>query len=169
MEEWRDIPGYDGKYKASSLGRIMTTIGKGRPYKPVKQIMKQTKRGNYYCVNLNGKGVLVHRLIALTFIPNPENKSQVNHINGKTFDNRIENLEWVTAMENTHHAIHILNKRIYVKGKAVSQYSISGEFIADFDKMSEAARKTKTNLTSISEVCKGKQKTANGFVWKYKT
>ena len=168
MEEWRDIPGYEGKYKASTSGRIMTTIGKGRPYMPVNRIMKQTRCHNYYKVNLCGRGVLVHRLVASTFIPNPENKGQVNHKNGDTFDNRVENLEWVTAFENTHHAIHILNKRTERPGKQVSQYSLTGIHLADYNTISDAVKSTGTNISSLIAVCKGKQKTANGFIWKYK-
>lgn len=110
-ELWKDIPGYEGKYKASTFGRIITTIGRGRPYKQPQIIMTQTKCHNYFKVNLCGKGVLVHRLIALTFIPNPLDKSQVNHINGDTFDNRVENLEWCTPLENTRHYIHTLLKK----------------------------------------------------------
>ena len=86
------------KYSVSETGKVYNqSTGKelkGRPQ----------KRGGYLRVNLAGKDYKVHRLVAETFIPNPENKEQVNHINGKTDDNRVENLEWVSPSENISHA-----------------------------------------------------------------
>ena len=74
--------------------------------------MKLGSFNNYSNIVLNGKCYFVHRLVAKTFIPNPENKPQVNHINGNKKDNRVENLEWVTAKENLHHCWYILHKDI---------------------------------------------------------
>ncbi len=100
MEEWKDIPGYNGDYQSSTLGNVRNKSGK---------ILKQRinkHRSNYKLIRFYGKSpfLKVHRLIALTFIPNPNNKPEVNHINGNKEDNNIQNLEWVTRKENVNHA-----------------------------------------------------------------
>ena len=97
-EIWKPIPGAEG-YEVSSLGNV-------------KKVNKTTYLslgfwGDYYTVVLGRKygAHLVHRLVAQAFIPNPDDKPQVNHINGNKKDNRVENLEWVTASENAQHAL----------------------------------------------------------------
>lgn len=99
MEEFRAIEGYPA-YKVSNLGRIKNPYGR---------IIKANYKEGYMQVGLrNEDGVKqkrLHRLVAKAFIPNPENKEQVNHINGNKSDNRVENLEWVTNFENRLHAV----------------------------------------------------------------
>lgn len=106
MEEiWKDVEGYEGEYKVSNLGRIKSfkmKFGK----QPTETIMQpQPEHTGYMRVclvkNKKPKCVPVHRIVAETFIPNPENKPVIDHINGNRTDNRVENLRWVTHSENS--------------------------------------------------------------------
>lgn len=99
-EIWKPIKGYEDRYEASSHGRIRSYNKKTQTY----LIMKPFNHKGYYRMDLRGKSPRVHRIVAQTFIPNPLNKPEINHINGIKTDNRIENLEWCTRQENQNHA-----------------------------------------------------------------
>ena len=103
-EEWRDVVGYEGLYKVSNFGRVKSFCNNGvRILNP-----SSTENPGYYVVNLTKNGNqrtrYVHILVAQAFLPNPENKSYVNHINGDKLNNCVENLKWTTPMENARHA-----------------------------------------------------------------
>lgn len=144
----------------------------------IKKLKQIKSRNGYLHVTLNGKQLLVHRLVAETFIPNNDKKLQVNHKNGIKTDNRIENLEWVSASENIIHAYKTLgyNGSMFGKkgidnpnSKIVLQIK-NGTIIAEFYGCADASRKTGISKTRITSCCLKYYgcKSAGGFQWKYK-
>jgi len=125
MEEiWKDIEGYEGIYKVSSRSRVKSIdrqavrsdgVTVNYRSKIIKPSLKKTscKKHKYSCVNLSKNGTsklhYIHRLVLQAFVPNPNNKPFVNHIDGNTQNNSIENLEWTTNKENLRHGAR-LNK-----------------------------------------------------------
>jgi len=125
MEEiWKDIIGYEGLYQVSSLGRVKSLVNKNKPFKK-----NTVSKVGYYHVAIwkNNKQLLlyIHRLIGIYFIDNPDNKKYINHINGNKLDNRIENLEWVTNQENSHHST---SNRANRSSKYVGVFAHSGKW-----------------------------------------
>lgn len=180
MEEiWKDIQGYEGLYQVSNMGRVKSlerfryakTIGEKDWVAPVNErILKPGICRGYCQVVLNKNGTKsrfqVHRLVATAFIPNPENKSQVNHINGNKVDNRLENLEWVTPSENQIHAIKTGLVGPPPQSRPVLQISLGGKFIKRWDSSKSASRELGISSGNIRSCCSGKRKKAGGFIWK---
>ena len=117
-------------------------------------------------INTKGKRVKIHRLVATAFIPNPENKPYVNHKDGNRSNNSVDNLEWVTASENTQHAV---NTGLFLptREKSVTQFALSGEKIATYPSTMEAGRATGSSPEKIVICCQRQRQTHNGFQWRY--
>lgn len=130
----------------------------------------------YYVVSIKGRPELLHRLIAETFISNPDSKPCINHKNGVKTDNRIENLEWVTYSENSKHSYSVLGRKsakgmLGIKGALnkrsipIKQLSLEGELIREWSCANEASSNLSINNSDIRQCCRGKLKSAGGFLW----
>lgn len=163
MERWKDIPGFDG-YQVSDKGNIKSF----RQNKNGKLLSPSLNSKGYLCVNIrkDGKSIVcrVHRLVLLTFKPiENSNEMQVNHINEIKTDNSINNLEWVTAKENSNHGTR--NIRGGESRKCpISQYK-DGRFVRSFDSSIEASKALAIPNSSISKVLNGQLRTTHGFTF----
>lgn len=142
-------------------------------WRPVKHVLD--KGTGYLLVTLVNNGVkknqFIHRLLATHFIPNPENKAHVNHIDGNKQNNHLSNLEWNTPQENAAHAVRIglCDKRTQSQSVGVIQLDReTGSFIAEHSSLHEAGRATGIAWQNIWKVCDGRRNTAGGYHWKYK-
>lgn len=170
MEEWKQVQGYEN-YEISNQGRIRNRAGHIlKPY---------TKPDGYVCIKLSKNDIRkhfrIHRLVAQAFIPNPENKEFVDHINGIRNDNRVENLRWCTRSENNnfelarkHNSESKKNsEKLIALANARKKKVRCIELDIVFDSITEAGEKTGVNFRNISSVCKGRRKTCGGYHWEY--
>ncbi|MDR2009969.1 MAG: HNH endonuclease [Bacteroidales bacterium] len=180
FEKWVPIIGYEGLYEVSNNGYVKS-LSNSKTRK--EKILNQNLNRDGYCLvflckNGKRKAFTVHRLVAIAFIPNSENKCEVNHINGIKNDNRSDNLEWNTRIENLKHRTKTLEyshsemtkHKISEtrKKKGVLQIcSESKTIIAEFSDSYLAERETGINQGNIIQCCKGKRKIAGGYFWKY--
>lgn len=126
MEIWKSVVGYEGSYEVSNLGRVrsldrvlVNTLGISRRAKG--RILKQQSCSNVYLFVCLGKNnpKLLHRLVAISFLPNEKNLPQVNHIDGDKTNNCVSNLEWVSCSENHKHSYKSLNRKLHSASKLV--------------------------------------------------
>ena len=168
MEEiWKDIENYEGLYQVSNWGRVKSLrFGKNKILKPPlwrnrNKIQLRDRDGNITTYR-------VATLVAKAFIPNPDNKPQIDHIipvcMGGT--DAVNNLRWVTAEENQGNP---LSKKYTTdkNNKSVLQYSRKGDFIKKWDSAKEAGEKLNISRMHIGEVCRKERKTAGGFIWQF--
>lgn len=182
MEQWKAIPGYEGLYEVSNTGKVRSLTR----YK--RELNRHLHKQGYEYVQLTKdhetKNKLVHRLVAMAYINNPNNYPQVNHIDEDKTNNNVNNLEWCTAKYNMNYgkgakARHIkidYSKPIFKENavkngkktsRAIVQFTKDGVFVARYDSAKEAMRKLGVKNAHITEVAKGKRPSANGFVWRY--
>lgn len=198
-EIWKDVLGrdgiYKGRYQISNKGRVrsierrVNNSGGGTRLLPSKILKVRISPYGYpwvsFCVNGKSRPQYVHRLVADAFIPNPENKPYVDHINTIRTDYSIENLRWVTAKENANNPItkkrndevshrpDALARALETKKgrntktcpKKIHQFTLEGEYVATYESSRDAMRKTGINSMDIREVNRGKRLSAGGFLW----
>lgn len=162
-ELWKDIKDYEGIYQVSTLGRVKR-VKTGRILKPFKHLK------GYLLINLCKNNIAytktIHRLVAQTFIPNPENKPQVNHIDEDKTNNMVSNLEWVTAEENINHGTR--NERVGESNSIpiIATNLKTGES-TEFYGTSECSRQLDLHQQNITSVLKGTRRQTGGYTFKY--
>ena len=163
------ITGTSRCYYVTDAGDVFSVervdrLGRVVPFKKLTPVL----RNGYPSVSIiiHGKPalMLIHRLVAAAFIPNPKNKPCVNHKNGIKTDNRVENLEWCTYLENNRHA----HKIGLVPKRNVYQFDKTGKHIKSFKGITEASRETNIDRASINNCILGNRPSAGGFLWSYK-
>lgn len=166
MANWKIIKDFPS-YMISDKGEVKSLNFNGTKR---EQILKPiyNKKG-YLCVSLyeNRKirSRLIHRLVAQSFLPNPDNKPQVNHIDGNKENNSVSNLEWCNNSENQLHAYKIgLNKNI----KSVLQFDKRGNFIKEWSSMAIAAKTLGIDIAHLQRACKNPTYSSGGYRWRYK-
>lgn len=181
QEIYKDIPWYEW-YQVSNLGNVRSLIENER-------ILKSSiKKSWYLYVNIKKKHHYIHRIVAQSFITNPENKRTVNHKDGNKLNNSIDNLEWATYSENMKHAFASWLKfntenNNFIKNhpknnlgklwkdnhnsKKVSQVDVYWNFIRIWESIADVKRILWIDDWSVVKCCKWRQKTAGGFVWRY--
>jgi hypothetical protein len=125
----------------------------------------KVNENGYVRVYIYNKTYAVHRLVAIAFLENPDNKEQVNHIDGNKLNNKLDNLEWVTNKENQIHKVKIGLGNNFTR--TIIQYDLEGSLIKEFKSIISAAKEMGVSKSNIQGVLLNKRKTAGGFIWKY--
>lgn len=176
-EEWNEVKGYEGLYRVSNLGSVYSLLTKKTLKKPVN-----SSGYSLVVLSINGqkKSFNIHRLVATAFVPNPNNREQVNHKDGDKTNNDSRNLEWVTQSDNMKHAYRMrlqtpsISQKLAVAdhcrqnySKKVRQYDLNGVFVTEYPSASDAARNTGAFQSNISKVCRGQMSKTHNYKWEY--
>lgn len=182
-EIWKNITveGFEN-YQVSNCGNVRSSLirtkwgGWTTRKNPILLHQERTKEGYYRVALYNnkcGKKFAVHRLVAMAFIPNPENLPEINHIDENPSNNMVNNLEWCSRKYNANFGT--LPKRESEwgmnnpkKSKPVIQLSVEGKLINEFPSINEAVRQTGISERGIGRCCMGKAQTSGGYKWIYK-
>lgn len=162
-EIWQSVDGYEGLYLVSTYGRVLSAPRSGTkkewhflaPHLVCGYVQYELSKSN------KTKSYKAHRLVAEAFLPNPERKREVNHIDGNKHNNKLDNLEWSTTSENQIHAHYKLGKGI----KAVKQLSKDGKLIKVWRSIKEASLSLGIDRSDISNASRGKRLSAGGYKW----
>lgn len=183
QEQWKPIKDYEGLYEVSNLGRIKSlpkykSSSGNHPtqYLTKEIILKNINVGGYLYVGLTDnshkrKRFAVHRLVAQSFIPNPENKPFINHIDCNPLNNCVNNLEWCTPKENSQHAVKLNRIDVQTAAQAHRIKVCCTDKDGNqkiYDSLSEAAKDIEICVETISSFLLGKIKTTRkGYTFKY--
>ncbi len=163
FETFVKIEGFDN-YEVSNLGKVRN-IKSGRILKPYLNPSGYLR--HCLCENNKSKYLFLHKIIAIAFIDNPEEKPCVNHIDENKLNNDLSNLEWCTIRENIIHGTR--TKRAAEKcSKKVIQLDLNDNVLNIFESMTQAEQETGTSAGNISRCCNGKAKIAGGYKWRKK-
>lgn len=180
MEIWKDIEGFEGRYQVSNLGNVKSLNYGNHGYE--KNLIPKINNKGYLWVELlknnTRKCYLVHRLVAMAFIDNPNGFNIINHKDENPLNCTVENLEWCTTEYNNKYSRDRHPERIKIKPIKISrpykrhkehinQLSLNGEFIKQWENLAELAREKKYHSTSIKECCEGKRNKAYGYRWEF--
>lgn len=167
IEVWADIKGYEGLYQVSNLGRVKSLPRRGTYSTPHILTPSEDKSG-YLLIGLVKNSIRktkrIHRLVAEAFIDNPDKLAEINHIDENKHNNHVSNLEWCTHQYNINYG-----SRTEKTQKPVMQFNKAGVLLATYKGLNEIKKALKIkNISNISDVCKGKRKSAYGYVWKFR-
>lgn len=162
MEIWKDITGWENLYKISNLGNVYSCKS--------DMILKPSNKKGYLVVKLQNykrkKTVPIHRLVASAFIPNPENKKEVNHIDCNKENNNVNNLEWCTRQENHYHkCLNGLNKTEQAVEKNKKPIILINNN-KRYESMMDACRDLGLSVANVSRVCNHKLPHTKGYVFR---
>lgn len=191
VEEWKPIENFEDSYEVSNFGRIRSLTRTIRYWnKKANKIVEKNIKGKilsprknnrgYYDINLKQHGTktyrTIHRLVAEAFLEKDESRNEVNHINGIKTDNRAENLEWCTRIENERHAwkmalkrpnYEVLRNNAKNSRKRVQLLDENNKVIKTYESILKASKELDIPMRDIVKVCKGKYKSTRNKIFRY--